>query len=120
MANCLACGDSLDDDTVIATTTFSGFTVSKLNGHTIRTHARCISLTFPEAAPLPARREPDLVSVDSSDLGWEAWCLDHGNVAIKDTEDDAHLVAAHHLARVHVGYFVRASGPVPIKDGMLS
>lgn len=101
MSNCIACGDPLDDGTVIATTTFSGFTVSRLNGHTIRSHARCISLRFDTAEPIPAATEADLVTISDDPMGWLADCREHGNVAMKNTQDDAHLAAAHHLFRVH-------------------
>lgn len=106
---CHSCGEPLEGAT--ATVTFDGFTTLALNGVTFRLHARCLSLVVPERGiTLPPRisdpvAEPPVVEVRFDDDGdWHAFCRECGiTVALKDDEDDAHLAAARHLARVHSG-----------------
>lgn len=61
-------------------------------------------IVLPERVSDPVA-EPDMVQVTSDLEGdWIAYCREcHVTVAIKDDQDDAHLAAARHLARVHSG-----------------
>ena len=97
MKRCIACDLPLDH--AIVRLEFSGFDKLAMNGLSFTAHARCIALRFPE-------REialPDLVRVEPDGSDWHVICAEHGMVALKDEPDDAHLAAAHHMARVHSG-----------------
>ena len=74
-------------------------TAGPADGTVLRGHIACL-LRYPEPEPTPAPL-PDLVIVDWDDLGWRAICRIHGDVGLKAFKDDAHLAAAHHLARKH-------------------
>ena len=49
-----------------------------------------------------AKTEP-VVYVDLDGCDWYAICYEHGVVALKESQDDADLVAAYHIAREHAG-----------------
>jgi hypothetical protein len=109
MGNCHACGLPLDHATVRLE--FDGFESLAMNGLSFTCHARCIQLAIPERGIELAPRisdpiaepTPELVTVEQWGSDWYAICAEHGAVAIKGERDDAHLLAAHHIARVHSG-----------------
>lgn len=103
---CHSCRKPLDS--VIATVTFSGFEKERLNGQTLYLHGRCLRLepTERNIALLPrihdATADTDLVMVYLDEGEWTAFCREcHKIVGQKDTVDNAHLMAAMHIARVH-------------------
>lgn len=110
--NCIACGQPIDG--AYLRLVWEGFTATRsLNGTSMPAHFTCVQIGFPEsAAPmLPRIPDPDpLVHVgpEYESGEWVAYCMVHGVVAQKEVRDDAHLVAALHIARVHSGLEVSA------------
>lgn len=104
---CHLCGNPIKG--AWATVTFEGFTTLRLNGVTFVVDAKCLRFEPADREiPLPARisdpvAEPELVYVEQDASDWFAICRVHGNVAMKDNSEDAHLGAARHIARVHIG-----------------
>ncbi len=78
-----------------------------MDGIVFALHAACLRLDFPNPLPELLPRisdpvaEPELVTVEWTDLGWSADCLIHGAVGLKDVREDAHLAAARHIANKH-------------------
>lgn len=107
MTNCHSCGKP-PDGTVIADIRFSGFDKERLNGVTVWVHGRCLRLepTERSIALLPRvqhAEDAEIVAVYLDEGEWIAFCRDcNRSVAQKSSVDDAHLVAALHIARVHV------------------
>lgn len=102
MPKCIACDKPLEPPYLRHE--FVGAPGSRLTGAAFFTCADHMRLTFPEREIELPVQAADIVTVSLEDGIWFAECRECAHlVAIKDVEDDAHLAAARHLARVHSG-----------------